>query len=386
MKKRASGVGADGGGRMRWPVVKILFAVSFAALLAWCAILLRTTPSHQSMTMPTSLPSSSSTTSTTRTSSSSSSYQETSPRQRKKIKKRKRFTKEQCNALLPTWLRLDGKDENILTRSAEAQIYSQNGEDGITRALLQMVDIPNKYYVEFGVEDGSQCNTRFLREQQQDPNEAPWSGLMMDGGYEDAAIGLRRESIHPNNVVSLLQKYQVPQDFGLLSEDTDYADYYIWRNIFEASYRPRIVIGEVNGNFYNREAGTVHPPPDNKPRMWDSTKYFGLSALALRYLWNSYGYLMVYCGSKMINCFGVRADLLGPNFRRAHEPNKVDTDAVRDAQACLWDHANSTLNSTWPIHQCYKSRELFHPIEPNGQVNLQKEFRPLFMRLLCGQT
>jgi hypothetical protein len=62
----------------------------------------------------------------------------------------------------------------------EDQIYSQNGEDGILLRILEILGLlPGStvqdittgeggrrggYYVEFGVEDGTQCNTRILRE------------------------------------------------------------------------------------------------------------------------------------------------------------------------------------------------------------------------------
>ena len=49
----------------------------------------------------------------------------------------------------------------------ENKIFSQNGEDGITMKLVDLIyncDNNNKYYVEFGVENGNECNTRILRE------------------------------------------------------------------------------------------------------------------------------------------------------------------------------------------------------------------------------
>ena len=48
----------------------------------------------------------------------------------------------------------------------EQKIFSQNGEDGITMKLVDTIyssDNENKFYVEFGVEDGKECNTRILR-------------------------------------------------------------------------------------------------------------------------------------------------------------------------------------------------------------------------------
>jgi len=67
----------------------------------------------------------------------------------------------------------------------EFKLYSQNGEDGIITKLIDLIyenNKYNKYYVEFGVENGSECNTRILREQYN------WSGLQMDGSNENEFI------------------------------------------------------------------------------------------------------------------------------------------------------------------------------------------------------
>ena len=48
----------------------------------------------------------------------------------------------------------------------EKKIFSQNGEDGITEKLIELIynGDNNKFFVEFGVQKGIECNTRILRE------------------------------------------------------------------------------------------------------------------------------------------------------------------------------------------------------------------------------
>src|SRR5436190_10957517 len=57
----------------------------------------------------------------------------------------------------------------------EFQVFSQFGDDGIIQHLVNKLDIPNKTFVEFGVENYTESNTRFLLINNN------WSGLIIDG-------------------------------------------------------------------------------------------------------------------------------------------------------------------------------------------------------------
>src|ERR1700719_3506904 len=62
-------------------------------------------------------------------------------------------------------------------REAEFKIFSQFGDDGIIQYLIARLDIPEELstFVEFGVQDYSESNTRFLLLNDN------WRGLVMDG-------------------------------------------------------------------------------------------------------------------------------------------------------------------------------------------------------------
>ena len=64
-------------------------------------------------------------------------------------------------------------------KDAEFRVFSQWGEDGIIQYLLNKIQIENKIFVEFGVEDYQESNTRFLLTNNQ------WSGLVIDGDEEN---------------------------------------------------------------------------------------------------------------------------------------------------------------------------------------------------------
>ncbi len=185
----------------------------------------------------------------------------------------------------------------------ERKMYSQNGEDGITIKLIQLLNYSEdslKYYVEFGAEDGSQCNTRILREM------LKWGGLLMDGSNENLYINLRKEFITKENIISLFQKYNIPINFNLLSIDIDYNDFYCLMEILTV-YEPDIIICEYNSSHLPHEDKIVIYNPN---AVWDGTNYFGASLLSLKKLANSYGYSLVHCDSIGINAFFVKTKLL----------------------------------------------------------------------------
>ena len=136
------------------------------------------------------------------------------------------------------------KQPLTLSEVNEKRVYSQNGEDGIIQSIFAQIGVTDKYFVEFGTQDGSQTNTRNLRH----PNSG-WNGLLMDGGYEDEAINLHEEFIYDSNIVALFEKYKVPKAFDLLSTDTDFKDFWISESILAAGFRPRVIVSEVNPCF-----------------------------------------------------------------------------------------------------------------------------------------
>lgn len=185
----------------------------------------------------------------------------------------------------------------------ERKLFSQNGEDGITMKLVEMIygdDNNNKFYVEFGVENGTECNTRVLMEKYN------WKGLQMDGGNENAAINLRKEFITRENIVGLFKKYNVPQHINVLSVDIDFNDFYCLKEIL-ANYTCDIIICEYNAS---------HPSDDDKIITynanggWDGSNYYGASLLSLDKLGKKYNYSLVYCNDNGVNCFFVHNDVL----------------------------------------------------------------------------
>ena len=208
---------------------------------------------------------------------------------------------------------LSFKSKQIDLSQHERKIFSQNGEDGVIEKIFEVIKTTNKYYVEFGVENANECNTRNLRE------NYGWSGLLMDGGYENKEIGLYQEFITAENINELFQKYKVPQELDLLSIDIDYNDFYIWKSLDEI-YQPRVVIIEYNASHLPTEDKVVKYDPN---AVWDETNYFGASIRALYNLGKRKGYSLIYANNQGVNLFFVKSSILSQIEHSFKDTNNI---------------------------------------------------------------
>ena len=183
------------------------------------------------------------------------------------------------------------------------QAYSQNDEDGaILQTLRCMGGHGTKEYFEFGSEDGTEVNTRLLRDMY------GWHGHLLDGSNENPKISLHKEYFTPSNIISLLQKYEVSKNLDVLSVDTDYDDLYITREILLGGYKPRVLINEFNINFgSNWSVSTLQKPIGKESEVfWKGDCYMGASAMAMINLAKEFGYTPVF--SNLVNLIFVRLD------------------------------------------------------------------------------
>jgi hypothetical protein len=201
-------------------------------------------------------------------------------------------------------------------RQAEFRVFSQWGEDGIIQYLLKHVSVERPMFVEFGVENYTESNTRFLLTNNQ------WAGLVIDGSAENIDY-IKRDSIYwasnlkaehafitKHNINDLLSRNGIVGDIGLLSVDIDGNDYWIWEAIDTIS--PRIVICEYNSHFGSSAEVTI---PYHEAFVRDTAHfskiYYGASIAALHALAASKGYSLVAANAAGNNVFFVRNDLVG---------------------------------------------------------------------------
>jgi len=210
----------------------------------------------------------------------------------------------------------------------EFKIFSQRGEDGIIQYLIKNIQIENTIFVEFGVENYMESNTRFLMMNNN------WSGFVMDGSDKNIK-SLRKRGwfwayelqakcafIDKDNINHLLKETEF-KNIGLLSIDIDGNDYWIFKEIDFSELNPSIVIVEYNALFgYERPISVPYDKKFNRTKAHYSNLFFGASLAALDYIAQQKGYALVGCNTAGSNAFFVRNDLLN---------DKVSKKTVKEA-------------------------------------------------------
>lgn len=187
-------------------------------------------------------------------------------------------------------------DLNVCERS----VHSRGGEDGVIQKIFEVIGSTSKYYVEFDVENGLECNTRYMRQ------FYGWHGVLMARKKENAFFNLKKVKVTAENINPLFHQYKVPNEFDLLSIHTQSNDFHLW-NALSEHYRPRVVVIEYNATHLPHEEKVVKYNPEER---WDGSNYFGASILALYKLGRKKGYSLVYADQKGVHLFFIRDDVL----------------------------------------------------------------------------
>jgi len=219
-------------------------------------------------------------------------------------------------------------DERSLRRHY-GQVYSENGEDGYIAEIFRRIAGPGSgQFIEIGVHNGLQNNTRFLLER-------GWRGLWIEGSVTEAAnaaatfvqyietkqLQIICEMATPENINDLVTVGEV--DF--LSIDIDQHTHCVWEALRTAAY--------VHCIEYNASI----PPsldlcvPYDPNVVWDYTNYFGAGLKALERIGRAKSLNLVGCDSQGVNAFFVDARLCGDHFlapftaETHYEPPKYGT-------------------------------------------------------------
>ena len=201
------------------------------------------------------------------------------------------------------------------------KIFSQFGDDGIIQYLINNVEIKNEVFIEFGVENYLESNTRFLMMNNN------WSGFVMDGS-DEAMNSLKNQDwywryclthktvfIDKDNINTLLESTGF-SNIGLLHIDLDGNDYHILNEIDLSKLNPSIIIMEYNSVFGKDRQITV--PYDKifvRTKAHFSNLFWGASLPALNNAARKKGYSLVGCNIAGNNAYFVRKDLLNEKVK-----------------------------------------------------------------------
>lgn len=203
----------------------------------------------------------------------------------------------------------------------EFQVFSQFGDDGIIQYLIHKLPIRNKTFIEFGVENYKEANTRFLL------MNNSWSGMVIDGSknninqikyerfYSFYDLRAVESFITKDNINALMQASGFDKQVGILSVDIDGNDYWVWKEI--NTIDPDIIICEYNSLFGFEDPITIPYKADfvrGKP-----LNFYGTSLRAAYELAKDRGYFFIGCNSAGNNAYFIKEHL------RAHCPVQEKT-------------------------------------------------------------
>jgi len=211
-----------------------------------------------------------------------------------------------------------GLSQKQVLKNSEFKIYSQNGEDGIINYIFSKIDFTNKTFIEFGIENGRECNTANLS------INNGWNGLLIDGDKKSIQeansyynnkitlmpnqVKIMNRFITKDNINKIFTEAGINGEIDLLSIDIDGNDYWVLEAI--NAVKPRVIIAEYNAAFGAERSITIKYDP--KFQRYDKDKtgmYFGVSLTALAKLAKTKGYVLIGCESTGCNAFFVRKDI-----------------------------------------------------------------------------
>jgi hypothetical protein len=207
------------------------------------------------------------------------------------------------------------QDPKALARHGR-KVYSQAEEDGILHEIFLRLPPGPRTFVEIGVSDGLECNTRLLL-------RSGWSGcwVEVDDGCanavrrnfpEEIAAGrlrLIQKAATRDNMDALIAESGFAADLDLLSIDIDGNDYHLLEAMTVA--RPRAIVLEYNPVFFPPVEWVKNYDPQHR---WDGSDRYGASLTSYARMLAGKGYALVGCTMNGNNAFFVRRDVLGDRF------------------------------------------------------------------------
>ena len=235
-------------------------------------------------------------------------------------------------------------------------IYSENGEDGVLRQLLNRLNIKkNGWCCEFGAWDGKVGSNTFnlvknsnFKAVYIESNQKKFKDLKKTERKYPNILSINKtidkNKNSNNSLTKVLEETQIPIDFEVLSIDIDSYDLDVWETL--EKYRPKIVVIEMNSSI---KPGIIQRHDKNNQ---------GNSFSATVNVGKKKGYILV-CHTG--NCIFLRDDL----------KNKIDYDKN------LLNNPNILFDKSWLNKKDSFFKLLLKKLLPNFLINILKKIKNL---------
>lgn len=201
------------------------------------------------------------------------------------------------------------RTQNPITANPR-RYWSQSDEDGILEKILARTGASaGRTFLEYGVGDGSECNSLVLLAK-------GWSGAWFGAealSFEPKESGrllFNRGWLDLENITELtsdaLRRLKVDSKGpDVVSMDLDGNDYYFTEKLLQYGIRPRVWISEYNAKL---PPGCDWKIPYDAAHQWAGDDFFGGSLGAFERLFGKYEYFPVACSAQGSNVFFVSSE------------------------------------------------------------------------------
>ena len=239
--------------------------------------------------------------------------------------------------MLQNFVSIDSKKFDLW--DFEFKVFSQWGEDGIINHILNVLDIPKPNCVEIGIENFTECNSRFLAEYRN-------SNLYLIDSNDDARsvidnLDLRWKStlefectlVTSENINSILERARGKIGcIDVLSIDVDGIDYWLLAEIDKFDFS--LIVVEYNSLFGSKHSVTVPYKSDfDRSKEHFSHQFYGASISAYMGLLSEKGYSFLGTNRANSNAFFVKSSE-ADRFRhlRIREKNEYTLANIRESR------------------------------------------------------
>ncbi len=205
--------------------------------------------------------------------------------------------------------RTDYKNIESLS-DTEFKIYSQNGEDGILDYLIFSLGIKRPKFIEIGIGDYSESNSRFIFERTSSKGMVIDSILDLEKKIKKRIkvwkgdLKIVNKEINSKNALDILKKDEMLNDLDLFSIDIDGIDYWVLDKL--PKFFSKIVVLEYNPTFgFELEISVPNIPNFNRTKYHYSNLCFGMSLKAAINLMDKKGFYFVGSNFLKNNAFFV---------------------------------------------------------------------------------